>query len=167
MVKLRETLMVPRLHCSNVCGPSTHRKQTANSTIRILQCREIKYCLKLNAESWQTQAKMYTNVHWAMRSRGRSSTQPQLHTSEIIIMLTGLQLDLWKTNSAVFFFLPCLIYSTALLGHYSQSVQENLPGSVFLLPSAPMMTSNSSSLTGCVLGWTSALQPIPAKIQNV
>lgn len=39
----------------------------------------------------------------------------------------------------------------------------HLPGSVFLLPSAPMMTSNSSSLTGCVLGWTSALQPIPAR----
>lgn len=36
-----------------------------------------------------------------------------------------------------------------------------LPDNVFLLPSAPMMTSNSSSLTGCVLGWTSALQPIP------
>lgn len=39
----------------------------------------------------------------------------------------------------------------------------HLPGSVFLLPSAPMMTSNSSSLTGCVLGWISALQPISAR----
>lgn len=47
--------------------------------------------------------------------------------------------------------------------HLSQRAHVDLPGSVFRLPSAPMMTSNSSSLTGCVLGWTSALQPIPKK----
>lgn len=47
--------------------------------------------------------------------------------------------------------------------HLSQCAHFDLPGSVFRLPSAPMMTSNSSSLTGCVLGWTSALQPIPKK----
>lgn len=54
----------------------------------------------------------------------------------------------------------CLHYSVA---QYSHWVHAPLPGSVFLLPSAPMMTSNSSSLTGCVLGWTSALQPISAR----
>lgn len=30
-----------------------------------------------------------------------------------------------------------------------------------------MITSNSSSLTGCVLGWTSALHPIPGKTNSV
>lgn len=54
----------------------------------------------------------------------------------------------------------CAYYSAP---QYSQLVHAHLPGSVFLLPSAPMMTSNSSSLTGCVLGWTSALQPISVR----
>lgn len=36
-----------------------------------------------------------------------------------------------------------------------------LPSKVFLLPSPPMITSNSYSDTGCVLGWTKARQPIP------
>lgn len=54
----------------------------------------------------------------------------------------------------------CLHHKVA---QYAQLAHIHLPGSVFLLPSAPMMTSNSSSLTGCVLGWTSALQPISAR----
>lgn len=36
-----------------------------------------------------------------------------------------------------------------------------LPSKVFLLPSPPMITSNSYSDTGWVLGWTNARQPIP------
>lgn len=36
-----------------------------------------------------------------------------------------------------------------------------IPSKVFLRPSPPMITSNSYSDTGCVLGCTSARQPIP------
>lgn len=37
----------------------------------------------------------------------------------------------------------------------------SLPSKVFLLPSPPMITSNSYSDTGWVFGWTNARQPIP------
>lgn len=56
-----------------------------------------------------------------------------------------------------------ILFITILRSIPSYVAHVHLPGSVFLLPSAPMMTSNSSSLTGCVLGWTSALQPISAR----
>lgn len=77
---------------------------------------------------------------------GRSCTQ-----SEVI---TVVVLHLLRTRK------DCLHHRVA---QYAQRAHIHLPGSVFLLPSAPMMTSNSSSLTGCVLGWTSALQPISAR----
>lgn len=41
-------------------------------------------------------------------------------------------------------------------------MDTSLPSKVFLLPSPPMITSNSYSDTGWVLGWTNARQPIPA-----
>lgn len=100
----------------------------------------------------------------AVRNTLWTGTRPRLYTSEIIIALTKVKVSLEKTNSAVCA-LPHLVKEKKL--HFSQSVQADLPGSVFLLPSAPMMTSNSSSLTGCVLGWTSALQPIPEKTPHV
>lgn len=40
-------------------------------------------------------------------------------------------------------------------------MNTTLPSKVFLLPSPPMITSNSYSDTGWVLGWTNARQPIP------
>lgn len=51
--------------------------------------------------------------------------------------------------------------------HYLWSQQAwdhvflQIPGKVFLLPSAPITTSNSSWLTGWELGWTFARQPTP------
>lgn len=79
-------------------------------------------------------------------THGRSCTQSEVITV-VVLHLLGTRKD-------------CLHYSVA---QYAQRAHIHLPGSVFLLPSAPMMTSNSSSLTGCVLGWTSALQPISAR----
>lgn len=79
-------------------------------------------------------------------THGHSCTQSEVITV-VVLHLLGTRKD-------------CLHYSVA---HYAQWAHIHLPGSVFLLPSAPMMTSNSSSLTGCVLGWTSALQPISAR----